>query len=76
MPRLNRLRHAALLLALSCSACGQKGPLYIPAPAGAIVTRPAPNENAQPPDSSPPAGAPAVPPSSDEAGRERAPPPR
>jgi predicted small lipoprotein YifL len=43
------------LLACALTACGQKGPLYLPDPAGAIVTRPAqlPPEPSTAPNSSP-----------------------
>lgn len=33
---------AALAIAASLSACGQKGPLYLPSRDGSVITRPAP----------------------------------
>ena len=32
----------ALLVGTLLTACGQKGPLYLPEPTGEVVTRPAP----------------------------------
>ncbi len=34
------MRCAALIAALLLSACGQKGPLYLPEPAGNVIVRP------------------------------------
>ena len=48
---------AALALPLALTGCGQKGPLYLPQPAGEIVTRPAatpapaPDEDTEAPNS-------------------------
>jgi predicted small lipoprotein YifL len=50
------LSACALLLASSLAACGQKGPLFLPAPAGAVA-RPAGT-----PPSAPEDGRPAAPP--------------
>jgi len=43
----------AALLACAVSACGQKGPLYLPEAPGEVVTRPAatPAENTEAPNS-------------------------
>lgn len=34
------MKSLALIAALLLSACGQKGPLYLPEPAGNVVVRP------------------------------------
>jgi predicted small lipoprotein YifL len=52
------VRHFAAVLALACSACGIKGPLYLPpaapaAPAATTPPQPAPGPSNPPPPSSP-----------------------
>jgi len=39
--RLARLLATSLLLAGTLTACGQKGPLYLPQAASSVITRPA-----------------------------------
>ncbi|MBV6418420.1 MAG: hypothetical protein CMLOHMNK_03264 [Steroidobacteraceae bacterium] len=43
------MRGALIAALLLLSACGQKGPLYLPEPGGNVVVRPA-STPAQPPD--------------------------
>jgi predicted small lipoprotein YifL len=54
------VRQFAAILALACSACGIKGPLYLPAPAAqpaaapaTTVPPPAPGPSSPPPPNSP-----------------------
>jgi predicted small lipoprotein YifL len=60
------LRHvaacAAASAALALSACGQKGPLYLPEKGGAVVTSPAATAPAPPPPPNAPGQPPQIPP--------------
>jgi len=51
----------ACALALVLAACGQKGPLYLPAQAG-VAARPAASASSAPAVAAPAASAPALPP--------------
>ena len=43
------MKAVALIATLLLSACGQKGPLYLPEPAGNVIVRPTQTPPAPPP---------------------------
>ncbi|MEZ5498155.1 MAG: lipoprotein [Steroidobacteraceae bacterium] len=49
-----RPERAAIVLVVALAGCGQKGPLYLPEPAGEVITRPM---SATPAQEAPPAEA-------------------